>query len=116
MNELFRWHKRFKDGREVKDEETCGPERDVKISELVEKIHDFLHEDCRVSLKTISTHFRVGVTTVHNCLYTIRANFVPRVLSEENSSKQQLYINGHQNSLPLSLQYIPSTLWLLIVL
>lgn len=39
-------------------------ERDVRIPELVEKIHNFLGEACCVSIKVISTLLGVGATTV----------------------------------------------------
>lgn len=37
----------------------------VRRSELVGKIHNFFYEDRRVSIKTISIQFRVGVAYVH---------------------------------------------------
>ena len=36
---VFRWHKKFQEGREeVRDEERCGRERDVRTPDLVDKI------------------------------------------------------------------------------
>ena len=39
---VFRCHKKFQDGRvEVRDEERCGRERDVRTPDLVDKICKF---------------------------------------------------------------------------
>ena len=63
---VFRWHKKFQEGREeVRDEERCGRERDVRTPDLVDKIRKFLDEDRRVSLLTVAAQFGVGEATVH---------------------------------------------------
>ena len=62
---VFRWHKKFQEGREeVRDEERCGRERDVRTPDLVDKIRKFLDEDRRVSLLTVAAQFGVGEATV----------------------------------------------------
>ena len=39
---MFRWHKKFQEGREeVRDEERCGRERDVRTPDLVDKFASF---------------------------------------------------------------------------
>ena len=58
------------------------------------KIHNFMDEDRRVSIETISTKFDVSVGTVHTIIHEqlkmrkICAKFVPRVLSEEQKERR----------------------------
>ena len=53
---VFEWHKRFKEGREsVRDDERCGRSREVRTPELLRKVSNFIDEDRRVSIETIST-------------------------------------------------------------
>ncbi|XP_014773258.1 protein GVQW3-like [Octopus bimaculoides] len=62
---VFRWYKRFKDGRQkVKGDEKKEWKRDIRSSELLEKIRNFLHEDCHMSIRTISLEIRVGVASI----------------------------------------------------
>lgn len=93
---VFEWHKRFKEGREsVRDDERCEREREVRTPELVEKIRNFMDEDRRVSIETISTQFDVSVGTVHTIIHEelkmrkICAKFVSRVLSEEQQERRR---------------------------
>ncbi|XP_029653750.1 uncharacterized protein LOC115226907 [Octopus sinensis] len=66
-------------------------ERDIRTSELVEKIHSFLGGDNCDSIKTVSVQFGIGVATVHRIIHEdlnmskIHAKFVPMVLSNGNS-------------------------------
>lgn len=39
------------------------------IRYMVDKIDNFMAEDRRVSIKTITTQFRVGVLTIHRIIY-----------------------------------------------
>ncbi|XP_037784684.1 protein GVQW3-like [Penaeus monodon] len=73
---VFRWHKKFKGGREsVRDDER--------------------YEDRRESIETISDKFEVSVGTVHKIIHDelnmrkICARFVPRVLSDEQKARRQ---------------------------
>ena len=60
------FYKKFQDGREeVRDEERCGRERDVRTQDLVDKICKFLDEDRWVSLLTVAAQFGVGEATLH---------------------------------------------------
>ena len=69
---VIRWHKKFQEGREeVRDEERCGRERDVRTPDLVDKIRKFLDEDRRVSLLTVAAQFGVGEATVHRVVHEI---------------------------------------------
>ena len=63
------WHKRFKEGREsVRDYWRCGRIKEVRTSELIDKIKNFMDEDRRVSIETISAQFYVSVGTVHTII------------------------------------------------
>ena len=61
MNRLsvFQWHKRFKEGREsLRDDERCGRSREVRTSEMIGQINDFMNRDRRVSIETVLREFR----------------------------------------------------------
>ena len=50
---VFQWHKRFKEGREsLRDDERCGRSREVRTSEMIGQINDFMNRDRRVSIET----------------------------------------------------------------
>ena len=52
---VFELHKRFKEGREsVRDDERCGRIKEVRTPELIGQIKNFMDNDCRVSIETIS--------------------------------------------------------------
>ena len=87
---VFEWHKGFKEGREsVRDDERCGRSKKVRTPELIGQIKNFMDNDCRVSIETISAQFDVSVRTVHKIIREelkmrkICAKFVPRVLRED---------------------------------
>ena len=70
---VFRWHKKFQGRREeVRDEERCGRERDIRTLDLVDKIRKFLDEDRRVSLLTVAAQLGVGEATVHRVVHCKR--------------------------------------------
>ena len=51
---VFQWHKRFKEGREsLRDDERCGRSREVRTSEMIGQINDFMNRDRRVSIETL---------------------------------------------------------------
>ena len=92
---VFEWHKRFKGGREsVRDDERCGRSKEVRSSELIGQIKNFMDKDRRVSIETISTQFDVSVGTVHTIIREelkmrkICAKFVPRVLREDQKERR----------------------------
>lgn len=59
---FFYWHKKFKYSKEeVKNNERCGMEKDLRTSLLLEKICNFLDEAHYVFIKTIRIQFGVGV-------------------------------------------------------
>ena len=96
MNPLsvFQWQKRFKEGREsVRDDERCGRSREVRTSEMIGQINDFMNRDRRMSIETLSTQFNVSVTAVHTIIREklkmrkICVKFVPRVLREDQRER-----------------------------
>ena len=92
---VFQWHKRFKEGREsVRDDERCGRSREVRTSEMIGQINDFMNRDRRVSIETLSAQFNVSVGAVHIIIHEelkmrkICAKFVPRVLREDQRERR----------------------------
>ena len=48
---VYRWHKRFQEGRkQVRDDERCDRDSDVRTPQFIEKVSKFLNEDRRPSL------------------------------------------------------------------
>ena len=91
---VFKWHKRFKEAREsVRDNERCGRGKEVRTSELIGQIKNFMDKDCRLSIETISALFDVSVGTVHTIIREklkmrkICMKFVPRVLREDQKER-----------------------------
>ena len=92
---VFEWHKRFKEGKEsVRDDERCGRSKEVRTTEFIGQIKNFMDKDRRVSIETISAPFDVSVGTVHTIIRgelkmrKICAKFVPRVLREDQKEKR----------------------------
>ena len=73
----------------VRDDERCGRTKEVRTTELIGQIKNFMDKDHRVSIETISAEFDVSVGTVHTIIREelkmrkICAKFVPRVLRED---------------------------------
>ena len=53
----------------MRDDERFGRSREGRTPELVGKIRNFMDEDRRVSIETISTKFDVSVGTVHTIIH-----------------------------------------------
>ena len=52
---VFEWHKRFKEDREsMRDNERCGRSKEVRTSELIGQIKNFMDKDRRLSIETTS--------------------------------------------------------------
>ena len=92
---VFKWHKRFRDGREsVRDDTRCGRSKEVKTPQLIGQIKNFMDKDRCVSIVTISAQFDVNVGTVHKIIREelkmrkICAKFVPRVLREDQKERR----------------------------
>ena len=82
---VFEWHKTFKKGREsVRGDERCGRSKEVRTTELIGQIKNFMDKDRRVYIETISAQFDVNVGTVHTIIreelkmWKICARFVQR--------------------------------------
>ena len=93
---VFEWHKRFKEGREsVRDDKRCGRSNEVRTTELIGQIKNFMDNDRRVSIETISARFDNSVGTVHTIIrkelkiQKICVRFVPRVLREDQKERRQ---------------------------
>ena len=91
---VFQWHKRFKEGREsVRDDERCGRSKEVRTSELIGQIKNFMDKDHCGSIETISAQFDVSMETVHTIIreemkmWKICVKFVPRVLREDQKER-----------------------------
>ena len=91
---VFEWHKRFKEDREsVKDDERRGRSEEVRTSELIGQIKDFMDIDRRVAIETISAQFDVSVGTVHKIIREelkmrkICGKFVPMLLREDQKER-----------------------------
>ena len=66
---VFKWHKRFKEGREsVGDDERCRRSKEVNTPELIGQIKNFMDKDRRVSIETLSVQFDVSVGTVYTII------------------------------------------------
>ena len=92
---VLEWHKRFKEGREsVREDERCGRSKEVRTPELIGQIKHFIDKNHCVSTETIITQFDVIVGTVHTIIHEelktwkICANFVPRVLKEDQKERR----------------------------
>ena len=92
---VFEWYKRFKeDSESVRDDERCGRSKEVNTPELTGQIKNFMDNDHRVSIETISAQFDVSVGTVHTIIreelkmQKICAKFVPRVLREDQKERR----------------------------
>ena len=66
---VFEWHKRFKEGKDsVRNDERCGRSKVVRTPESIGQIKNFMDNDRRVSIETISAQFDVTVGTVHTII------------------------------------------------
>ena len=92
---VFEWYKRFKEGRVfVRDDESCWRSKEVRTSELIFQIKNFMDKDRRLSLETISAQFDVSGGTVDTIIREelkvrkIWVKFVPRVLREDQKGRR----------------------------
>ena len=78
----------------MRDDERYGTSKEVRILELMGQIKNFMDKNRRVSIETISAQFVVSVGTVHTIIREklkmrmICANFVPRVLREDQKERR----------------------------
>ena len=52
----------------MRDDKRCRRSKEVRTSELIGQIKNFMDKDCRVSIETISAQFDVSVGTVHTII------------------------------------------------
>ena len=78
----------------MRDDERCGRSREVRTSEMIGQINDFMNRDRRASIETLSAQFNVSVGAVHIIIreelkmQKICAKFVPRVLREDQRERR----------------------------
>lgn len=91
---VFKWHKKFKDGRESVDDETrCGRPSKLK-STLEQDVRELLAEDRRFTVRTMSSQLGVSKSYIHQLLTVdlnmskVCARWVPRLLSGEQKAKR----------------------------
>ena len=86
---VFQWHKRFKEGREsVRDDERCGRSREVRTSEMIGQINDFMNRDRCVSIETLSAQFNVSVGAEHIIIHEeLKMRKICAKFSQECSGK-----------------------------
>ena len=84
---VFKWHKRFKDGREsIEDDERGGRSPSVR-STVVRKVRDLINEDRRFTVRILSSDVGISKSTVQRILKEdlnmskVSARWVPRLLS-----------------------------------
>ena len=67
QKQRMEYFKRFKEGREsVRDDERCGWRKEVRTPEFIGQIKNFMGQDRRVSIETVSAQFVASEETVHN--------------------------------------------------
>ena len=78
----------------MRDDERYGRSNEVRTSELIGQIKNFMDKDRRVSIETISEEFDDSVGTVHTIIREelkmrkICPKFVPRVLREDQKERR----------------------------
>ena len=78
----------------MRDVERCGRNTEVRTSEMIGQINDFMNRDHRVSIETLSAQFNVSVGAVHIIICEelkmrkICAKFVPRLLREDQRERR----------------------------
>ena len=113
MDQVFEWHKKFKEGREsMRDDERCGRSKEVRIPELIGQIKNFMDKDCRVSIETISAQFDVSVGIIRKELKMrkICAKFVPRC-SEKIRKKVVIMTAGRWSSWSIQISQFLMLWW-----
>ena len=78
----------------MRDDKKCGRSKEVRTSELIGQIKNFLDKDRHVSIETISAQFDVSVGTVNTIIreelnmQKICSKFVQRVLREDQKERR----------------------------
>ena len=88
---VYRWHKRFSDGRSsCDDEKRRGRPSIVDDSSVTLNVRRAIQEDGRRTVREISIICDIGKTTVHKIITEqlnmerVCARWVPRILTDEN--------------------------------
>jgi hypothetical protein len=68
-NQVFQWHKKFREGRDdVHDKQRVGPPSTSHMDTNVQKVHDVLNNDRRLSIRAIADEVGIDKMTVHNII------------------------------------------------
>ena len=91
---VFKWHKRFRDGRESIDDDE-RPGRPTEIGDaIIDDIRHAVQEDGRITVREISELFDLSTSTVHTILTEnlklerLSARWVPRLLKEDEMKER----------------------------
>lgn len=91
---VFKWHERFRSGREsIEDDHRCGRPAVVKRS-AVGKVRDLVMADRRVTVSMIAKEVGVACSTVHEILTVelgmskVSARWVPRLLTDSEKDQR----------------------------
>ena len=92
---VFKWHKRFSDGRGSLMDDKCEGRPSFKTSDVVKnEVCDVIDGDRRLTVHEVANKCIISKTTVHEILVQelhmnrICARWVPRMLSEENMTNR----------------------------
>lgn len=102
---VHKWFTEFRCGRtSTKTIPSPGRPKEVTSKEIVNKIHDIVLEDCRVTITEIADIVKISTERIHNILHEhlgmrkLSARWVPRVLTAENKRNR---VTASMNSLEM---------------
>lgn len=89
--QVFEWHRRFKQGREVVDDnERSGRPAEVITKQNVEKVRDFVKKTKKSSLRLMELELGISKTTIHRILTEklgiriVNSKFVPHQVTDRH--------------------------------
>ncbi|KAG5317859.1 SETMR methyltransferase, partial [Pseudoatta argentina] len=95
---VFEWYKRFLEGREtLEDDKRSGRPILVRTPEMIEKVRDFVANDCNASLKMMEEALNIIRETIRTILHEdldktkVCAKFVPHTLRSDQKSARINY-------------------------
>lgn len=91
---VYRWHKRFSDKLFSESESKGAGRPSVITEELTSAVQELLENDARLTVRTMSSKFELGLPTAHKLLTEnlgmerICARWVPKLLSSDERKKR----------------------------
>ena len=92
---VFKWHKRFRDGRgSCNDDERSGCPTSVTTESNVSRVRDKLDQDRRITLTQLSEDLSISYGSVHNIvkkkleMSRVCARWLPRLLKDHEKIKR----------------------------